>query len=305
MKAAGEMVPEKIDWRHVLVGVLVIVVLGALVAALPAVYMDIDPDVGKAGVIKLNGPIMQDSNVGASGFSPEDVRTLTKRAQDDRADVIIYEINSPGGSVVASKDATRAVEQADVPTVCLMKEAAASGAYWMSTACDRIVADSLTITGSIGATSAYLEFSDLLEEYGVDYVNLTAGEYKDMGSRYRDMEEEEREKFDHLLDTVHREFIRDIAENRGMDVETVGDAATGEIYLGTDAQDLGLVDTLGSSDTARDVAKNLTDVNELREEEYEPPQRLDLFSLFFAKVGEGMVDGLRAEQEHGIMTKYR
>lgn len=302
--SSDRMVPDRIGWQHVLGFVGVLVLLGVVAAAIPALSMSLDPDTGNVGIVQLNGPIMDESQVGAQGVSPDAIASMTEQAQDDRMDAIIYEINSPGGSVVASKDAARAVEQADVPTICLMKDTAASGAYWLATRCDHIVADSATITGSIGASAAYLEFSGLMEEFGVEYMNLTSGELKDMGSPYRELTEEEHDRFAHILDSIHDEFVQSVADNRDMSIEEVEEAATGEIFLGADAKEMGLVDTLGSHDEAIDVAKEKTNTTELQESEYSPPQRLDLFSLFFTQIGEGIIEGMRGQEEYGINARY-
>lgn len=295
---------DALEWKHVVLGLTAVALLlvGASVAA--SFYTDVNPSVGRLAVIEVSGAIAHDTGPQSAGISPDKLESMTSQAEDDRADAIIYEINSPGGSVVASKDATRVIEETDVPTVCLFREVAASGAYWMASACDHIVADSMTMTGSIGVSSAYLEFSGLLDQYGVEYVNLTAGEYKDMGSRYRNITSDEREKFDDMLDTVHTAFIEDIAENRDMPVAQVEEAATGEIMLGTDAKDRGLVDELGSYDTAEDRAKEMTGVDRFRTTEYSPPEPFQPLSLLFSKIGEGIADGLKMEEDPKIRAEY-
>lgn len=299
-----ERIPDKYDWRHLLAAVLVLAILSIAVATLPAIYTDLSSDTGRLAVIKLDGAITSQTDLGSTGITPESVADLTENAVNERNDVIIYEINSPGGGVVASKDVARTVNEADLPTVCLLKEVAASGGYWLASACDHIVADSLTMTGSIGVTSAYLEFSDLMERYGIEYVNLTSGQYKDMGSQYRNITDEEREKFDDILDTVHIEFVETIADNRNMSTDAVEDVATGEVFLGREAQEYGLVDTLGSKETAVDVAKNLTGTTELRESTYQPTQQFNLFSMLFTKIGEGMIEGMKGEEKQGIQARY-
>lgn len=295
---------DEITWRHILAGLALLLVLSLIAAMIPVLYVNINPDMGRAAIVKLDGPITSDNGVQQEGITPDNVASLTKKATGDNADVIIYEINSPGGAVVASKEAARVIDDVEKPTVCLLKEVAASGGYWIASACDRIVADSLSLTGSIGVTSTYLEFSGLLDEFGIEYVNLTSGKYKDMGSRFRNITDEERQKFDDILDTVHDEFVTTVAENREMDEEAVREAATGEIFLGRDAKELGLVDTLGGRETALDVAKNMTGVSELKTKEYTPPRKISLASMLFSSIGEGIADGLKGEQRHAPQARY-
>jgi protease-4 len=295
---------DRLDWRHVVIGLGALFIISLLAAMVPILYVSVNPDVGRAAMVKLHGPITSDSGVQQQGITPQSVASLTEKATKDDPDVVIYEINSPGGGVVASKEAARVIRDVDTPTVCLLKEVAASGGYWMASACDRIVADSLSITGSIGVTSTYLEFSGLLNDFGVEYVNLTSGRYKDMGSRFKNLTDAEQEKFDDILGTVHDEFIQAIAENRNMSEQAVRDAATGEIYLGQDAKERGLVDTLGGRQTALNVAKNMTGVEELKTNEYTPPRRLDLFNMLFTSIGEGIADGLKGEQRRTPQARY-
>ncbi|MFB6294219.1 MAG: S49 family peptidase, partial [Candidatus Nanohaloarchaea archaeon] len=194
----------------------------------------------------------------------------------------------------------RVIEEADVPTVCRLREVAASGAYWAASACDTVVADPLTLTGSIGVSSTYLEFSGLMNRLGIEYVNLTAGEYKDMGSQYKNLTPAERERFNDILNQTHAAFIRSIAENRGLPYDQVEQAATGEVFLGREAAELGLVDRLGGRDTAVAAARNLTNTTELRTTTYEPPQQFQALSYLFSSIGEGIADGLKGEQRDGL-----
>lgn len=293
-----------INWRHLLSAGLVLLVLLIVLSIAPELYTTLHPEKGRVAIIQLDGPITYSTDIRSPGITPQHIASITERAKNDQSDVMIFEINSPGGSVVASKDAARVIKNVDTPTICLIKEVAASGAYWIASSCDRIVADSLSLTGSIGVTSAYLEFSELLNRFGVEYVNLTSGKYKDMGSRYRNITPAEEEKFQDILDTVHAEFVQQIAENREMEVETVQELATGEVFLGREAHSAGLVDTLGSREHALEIAKELTNVTELKEKTYKPPQRLDVVSLLFSSIGEGIVHGLKNQQLYGLQSRY-
>lgn len=248
---------------------------------------------GDLAVIQLDGPIAYSNGVRDSGVSPRTVADLTAQAESDGADAILYEINSGGGAVVASRETVRVVGDAAVPTVCRMKEAAASGAYWVASACDVVVSDPLTLTGSIGVSSTYLEFSGLLNRFGVEYVNLTAGRFKDMGSQYKNLTPAERERFNDILDETHGALVASIAENRDMPVAQVEEAATGEVFLGREAKQLGLVDRLGGRETAVEAAKGLTNTTSLETTTYSPPRRFDVLSYLFSSIGEGLARGLK------------
>ena len=98
---------------------------------------------------------------------------------------VLLEINSPGGTVVASKEIADKVKQMNKPVVSYIREIGTSGAYWIASSSNVIVADPLSITGSIGVIGSYLEFSQLLEKYGVTYQRLVSGSYKDTGSPFK------------------------------------------------------------------------------------------------------------------------
>lgn len=297
---------DRIQWYHIIGGVLAAVFLAALLPAPSSVFPG-GEKTGRLGVVKLHGPIAYQSDLSKGGISPSTIADLTEQAKREGADAIMYEINSGGGAVVASRQAARYVENVDVPTVCRIQEVAASGAYWIASACDVIVADELSVTGSIGVTSSYLEVSGLLERFGVEYVNLTAGRYKEMGSQYKNITPQERERFQDVLDTVHETFIQDVAENRNMTTAAVRELATGEIYTGQEAAVNGLVDRTGPRSVAVAAAKELTNTTKLEEKTYAPPRQINPFALLFSKIGEGIVHGLQssATSNGAISARWR
>ena len=217
---------------------------------------------GKAAVVQLNGQITSSSSSSAfssTGITPENVRSLSQRAEEQGASAIIYEWNSGGGAVVASKEIMRAIESVEIPTVCRFRDIAASGAYLGSLGCDTIVADSASLTGSIGVRSSYLEFSETLDKLGIEYVNITSGEYKEVGSQYQNASEEDIERLKETTDKVHQQFISLVQENRNLTQTEVENVSTGELFLGSEAAQNGLVDKLGGRTVAVEEAENLSD----------------------------------------------
>lgn len=235
---------------------------------------------GKAAFISINGAISASSggSFGSQGVTPGTLRDLNERAINQGATAIIYEINSGGGAVVASKEVKREIESVEVPTVCRFRDVAASGAYLASLGCDRIVADTASMTGSIGVKSSYLEYSGLMKKLGVDYVNITSGELKGVGSPYRNITDRERELLQQKADIVHEDFVQDVKESRNLSESEVDTVKTGEIFLGAEARELGLIDTLGGRATAVETAENLTDT-ELETFEVETREGFDFLSL--------------------------
>jgi len=127
-----------------------------------------------------------------------------------------------------------------------------------------IVADPASMTGSIGVTGSYLQFSGLMDTYGVTYERLVTGQFKDTGSQYKTLTTEERAYLQAKLDTINGIFIDAVSANRNLDRSYVASLATGEIFLGSEAVDKGLVDILGGKNEAQLVAQQLAGISSSR-----------------------------------------
>jgi protease-4 len=215
---------------------------------------------GKAAVIQLDGTIQpsQQSALGSSGITPGQVRELNYQAKQQNADAIIYEINSGGGAVVASKEVKRAIEGVEMPTVCRFRDIAASGGYLVALGCDRVVADSASLTGSIGVRSSYIQYSGTLDKLGMRYINISTGEHKEIGTPYRNITDEERRILQNQTETIHSEFVQDVRQERNLTREQVEEVRTSKLFLGTRAKELGLVDHIGGRQKAYNVTENMT-----------------------------------------------
>lgn len=297
---------ERVAWYHLFAGIVLLTAVAvALSPGSEDITSQIDPGTGTLAFVSLEGPISYGTNVQQSGISPEQVSRLTEQAVDEGADAVVYKINSGGGAVVASRQAARTVDQASVPTVCWITEVGASGAYWIASACDEVVADPLSLTGSIGVRTGYLEFSGLLDKLGIDYVNLTSAEFKDMGSQYKNLSDAERRRFEEILNTTHDYFVRSIADNRNMSVFEAEQVATGEVFTGLAAEEQGLVDRLGGRDEAVDAARDLTGKESFRTRSYDPAPGLGILRLLATKIGEGIAAGLQGESREGLQARAR
>ncbi len=208
----------------------------------------------------------------------------------------MFEIDSPGGTVVASKQIAEAIGKLNKPTVAIIRETGASGAYWISASTDKIVADELSITGSIGVISSYLEFSDLLNKYGVEYARLVSGEYKDIGSPLKELTDEERNILQKKLDLVDDYFLNYVKERRNLSNREVERIKTGEFFLGKEAKELNLIDYTGDKEFAIKLAKDMGNVKDARVTEFrEKKTLLDLFSSYTSEAFYYMGRGIGTE----------
>ena len=265
----------------ILSGLFIISLFTAMIFSF-ALFGESLPKSGNVALIPLKGVITtdgQDLGWGESGVSStEIVEFIEEVEKDDQIKAIVFEIDSPGGSAVASKEIADAIRSTKKPTVAVIRELGASGAYWSASATDHIIADELSITGSIGVLSSYLEFSGLMEKYGVKYQQLTAGKYKDSGSPFKSLSLEEELMFQSKIDKIHQVFIYSVAQNRKIDPIKVKQIADGNFYLGMEAKELGLVDELGNKKSAEIYLKQKYNLTEITYVEYEHED--SLFEIF-------------------------
>ena len=258
--------------KKILIAVLILIGLFVLSYA-SSKLININDARDKIAVIPITGVITIDG--GGIGFesqgasSTDIVQFIQEANKNPNVKGIILEINSPGGSAVASKEIADAVKNSKKPVVSWIREVGASGAYWISSSSKLIAADPLSITGSIGVTGSYLEFSDLFEKYGVTYERLVSGKYKDTGSPYKELTEEEKRLLQDKINQIHSVFVDEVASNRKLNRNQVEKLATGEFYLGKEAYDLGLVDYLGGKDLAINLTKQLAGIKEAELIRYE------------------------------------
>ncbi|MFP4117156.1 MAG: signal peptide peptidase SppA [Candidatus Aenigmatarchaeota archaeon] len=196
-------------------------------------------------------PVRGGISPGAVEASPSSVQNNIEEARSEGAQGFLFEINSPGGTVVASRQLEKTISNIEEPTVCRFQDYATSGAYWAASACDEIVTDPLTLTGGIGVIASYLEYSEFMEEEGIEYVRLTGGELKDMGTPYRNITEEERELFTRILNETHTDFIETVSENRNLTEDQAQTVGRGHVFTGTEAQEKRLTDYLGGRKKAK------------------------------------------------------
>jgi len=281
---------------------VVIVILAALliISIVSSKLIDFKGKSDKIAVIPINGIItVSGSGLGfdSSGASSTKISAFIEQANKNTAiKGIILEINSPGGSAVASREIAESVKRSKKPVVSWIREVGASGAYWIASSSDFIVADPLTITGSIGATGSYLQFSELFEDYGVSYERLVSGEFKDTGSPFRELQDRERILLQSKIDQIHEFFVTEVASNRQMDRKDVANLATGEFYLGQEAINLGIVDQLGGRELAINITKNLAGIEKADLVRYEEKRKLfDIFGglNIFYSIGKGIGSELK------------
>lgn len=272
--------------------IIIVIVLAVLAAIIVPITLIPRPVVNKIAVIRLSGFI---TNVGSSLLSgatitPDSVKDYLTKAEGDKAvKAIVFHIESPGGEIAPCQEILWEIERiGEARTVVVsMGGTATSGGYYISTKADKIVALPTTMTGSIGVISQITNVEGLLEKLGIEIETFKGGVYKDMYRGFREMTQEEKEIMQGTIDEFYELFIEVVAEGRGLSKEGVRDLATGQMYTGTTAKELGLIDELGNLDTAINLAAEIAGIEEPVVEYYRQPG-LTLRSLL------GFVDAIRA-----------
>ncbi|MHB1017002.1 MAG: signal peptide peptidase SppA [Coriobacteriia bacterium] len=203
---------------------------------------------------------LDDVIAGTSGMTPEYVLDqLDQAVDDDSVKAILLRVDSPGGTVAASQEIMFAVRSAaeEKPIITSVGDVCASGAYMVASQTDEIIAAPGSTVGSIGVIMELMNAEGLLDKIGLKFTTLTQGEYKDAGSPYRSLTATETAMLDEQMGVIHEQFIADVAEGRGMTEGEVRELATGWAWLGSEALELGLVDTLGNYNDAVDRAAEL------------------------------------------------
>ncbi len=188
---------------------------------------------------------------------------------NERDDVgaVVFVVNSPGGSVVATREVYNAVHELEKPKVAYFREIAASGAYYVASGTDYIISDPDALTGSIGVVATSAEMSGLLEKIGVNVTTITSGRHKDIGSPYRNMTSEEEQILQALVDEVYEEFRAVVVENRRgrLNMALFDEVTDGRILSGRQAAKVGLVDKIG---TKKDAIMKAADLANMSYETY-------------------------------------
>jgi len=247
---------EKANAVIVALAVLVagVIALGVIAAIAYAVYNAAFPP-SCVGVLPIRGEITTTSEeggiFGGGTVGSDDVLELLREAER-RSDIkaLLIEIDSPGGSVVASREIYEGIREFKKPKVAFFREVAASGGYYAALGADEIISDPDAITGSIGARATFEDLSGLFEKIGFNVTIIKSGELKDMGDPSRPLTEKEKQLIQGIIDEVFGEFRNAVwAERNGRpnfnekDFGTVLDA---RILTGRQALRYGLVDATGS-----------------------------------------------------------
>lgn len=186
-----------------------------------------------------------------------DVLEELKRFDESKGiKAVVIRVESPGGGVAATQEIFDKIKKIrkKKPVIASLGGIAASGGYYIASACEEIVANPGSLTGSIGVIMELGNVEELMRKLGLKGYAIKSGPHKDIASPFRPLSAEGREILQALVDNVHGQFVRAVAEERKIEEAEVRKLADGRVYSGEQAKELGLVDTLGNMDDAVDLA---------------------------------------------------
>src|ERR1700689_769920 len=207
----------------------------------------------RIGVVDLDGVILSPQPV---------VGQLKKFGDDSSIKAIILHVNSPGGGVAASEEIYREVkrirEGKKKRIVVSIETVGASGAYYVASASNKIYADNGSIVGSIGVIAEWVNYGDLLKWAKLKNIVFKTGEFKDTGNPMRDLTPTEQAYMQSLIDNMFGQFIKAVADGRGMKFDDVKAIANGKVWTGEQALPMKLIDNVGDFEAAvKDTAKSV------------------------------------------------
>jgi len=259
-------------------------------------YFKEDFSAKKIAVVYATGTIVSGEGSDDEAGSDKVSSALRKARLDTTIKAIVFRVNSPGGSALASDVILREAKLASEakPFIVSMGDLAASGGYYISCAADTIVARPNTITGSIGVFGLLFNAEDMFRnKLGITFDTVKTGKFADLGSLHKPMTEGERAIIQEQIEKIYDTFLTHVSEGRGMEKSAVDSIGQGRIWNGSDALRLGLVDVLGGLEDAIKIAAGKAGLSTYRM--ITLPEQKEFF--------EKLIEDLNAEATASVISK--
>ncbi|MEA5114396.1 MAG: signal peptide peptidase SppA [Geobacteraceae bacterium] len=247
------------------------------------------------GVVEMKGMIVDSTEIN---------NQLREFLENDRIKVVVLRVDSPGGVVGPSQEIYEEVRKfsAKKKLIVSMGSVAASGGYYISAPATMIYANPGTLTGSIGVLMKLTNVQGLLGKIGMSSFVLKSGKFKDSGSPVRPMTSEERQLFQGVIDSMHSQFVRAVAEGRKLPVSKISDLADGRVFTGEQALQAKLVDKIGNFQDAVDAAAKMAGIEGKPKLIYPEEKRKSLLSLLVEGTSDRIAEKLKIES--GLKAVY-
>jgi protease IV len=228
---------------------------------------------------------------------------IRKARLDKEVKAIVLRVNSPGGSALASDIIWREVllAKGEKPVVVSMGNLAASGGYYIAAAADSIFASPNTLTGSIGVFGMIPNFESFFKnKTGITFDRVTTGKYADLLNTNRPMTADEEAIVQQMVNRIYEDFVKVVADGRGLSTDSVHALAQGRVYTGAQALEIGLVDKLGDLEDAIACAARMAKLETYRLKNL--PEQKDQLQMIMESFGAARVSAV--EQELGPLYQH-
>jgi protease-4 len=253
--------------------------------------------------IPVEGMIMLGGSSWYAGNADTVLRAIRRATQDPEVKGLLLEINSGGGGITDSDIIYKALldfkaKEKGRVVVSLMGDIAASGAYYIALASDRILVHPTTLTGSIGVIMQSYNFKELAARLGVQDVTIKSGANKDLFNPFHEIAPEQKELMQRMISAMHERFVGLVAENRKLPKETVAPLADGRIFLADEALKNGLIDGIGYGADAQSAVANLLEVEDVKVYRY--GEHVTLMDILSGRPGIGVETGVKKALGEGM-----
>src|ERR1051325_7124065 len=236
------------------------VLLAVIIIAISITFSSDDsadfPFSDRIQVVDVEGELIQSGSI---------LDQLKRYEDSNSVKAILLNIDSPGGGVAVSQEIyteiKRLREKKDKTIVAYLSSTGASGAYYISCAANKIVANPGTIVGSIGVIAEWVNYADLLQWAKLKDIVFKTGEFKDTGSPSRPITENERKYFQGLIDDMYVQFVEAVSSGRKLDLQEDRTMADGRVFTGRDAKERKLIDEIGNFQDAVDATAKLAGIS--------------------------------------------
>ena len=265
----------------------------------------------RIAIIYAEGEINEGKNKEGKTIGSDETRNLIRNARlDEDIKAIVFRVNSPGGSSLASEEIWREIVLAKKvkPVVVSFGDVAASGGYYISCGADSIFAQPNTITGSIGVFGIIPNFKKFFNnKMGVTFDGVKTGPFADMPSVNRPLNAAESMFIQNTIDTIYHTFKNRVSEGRRLSMDVVDSIAQGRVWTGQRALELGLVDRLGNISDAIKCAAGMAKITEYRLQEYPEKKGFlqSIISNFSADVKAHAIQEEIGEEQYKMLQQIK
>jgi protease-4 len=237
------------------------------------------------GVIYLKGVIVNEEGEGVID-SKYVIKTLDNIKEDKSYKGILLVIDSPGGVAAPSLEISYKIKKIskEKPVVSYIENLGASGAYYIASASNYIIANPQSIVGSIGVIITIPQIYKALDKLGISMVSIKSGKYKDSLSPFKELDNDQRKYIQNLVMEYYNQFVKDVSVNRNLPVEELYKVADGRVFSPYTAKNYKLIDSIGTIDDAKEKIKQLVNLKDVKFKEIKLPKKTLLDELLGSKL---------------------